>query len=49
MRNRELLINPTIACANLLNLKEDLDILQEEGGKIIHLDIMDGHLSLIHI
>ncbi|RGL99128.1 MULTISPECIES: ribulose-phosphate 3-epimerase [Hungatella] len=43
MRNRELLINPTIACANLLNLKEDLDILQEEGGKIIHLDIMDGH------
>lgn len=36
-------INPTLACGNLLNYKEDLDILKALGNRILHIDIMDGH------
>lgn len=38
-----MIVNPTIACADLLNLKRDIDILADEGIGIIHIDIMDGH------
>lgn len=43
MRNRELLVNPTLACGNFLNYKENLDILEQVGNTILHLDVMDGH------
>lgn len=38
-----LAVNPTLACGNLLNFKEDLDILEEVENRIVHIDIMDGH------
>lgn len=43
MKNRELLINPTLACGNFLNYQENLDILEKVGNTILHLDVMDGH------
>lgn len=43
MRQKDLIVNPTLACGNPLNFKEDLDILEKTGIKILHLDIMDGH------
>lgn len=43
MDKRELLVNPTLACGNVLNYKHDLDILEESGNRILHLDVMDGH------
>lgn len=33
----------SVICANLLNIKRDLDILEEEGFDYLHFDIMDGH------
>ncbi len=42
-RNRELLINPTLACGNFLNCRENLDILVKVGNTVLHLDVMDGH------
>ena len=41
MRQGELIVNPTLACGNPLNFKEDLDILEKTGIKILHIDIMD--------
>ena len=41
MRQRDLIVNPTLACGNPLNFKEDLDILEKTGIKILHIDIMD--------
>lgn len=43
MKQKELLINPTLACGNPLNYQENLDILKELGNRILHIDIMDGH------
>ncbi len=43
MRQGELIVNPTLACGKPLNLKKDLDILENTGIKILHIDIMDGH------
>ena len=43
MRQGELIVNPTLACGNPLNFKKDLDILENTGIKILHIDIMDGH------
>lgn len=40
---RDLIVNPTLACGNPLNFQADLDILKRTGIKILHLDIMDGH------
>ena len=41
--SHELIINPTIACAKRLQLKDELDTLKELGNKIIHIDVMDGN------
>ena len=38
-----MLINPTLACADRLNLARDLDTLAGLGTRILHMDIMDGH------
>lgn len=42
-RNRELLVNPTLACGNFLNYQENLDILVKVGNTVLHMDVMDGH------
>lgn len=43
MMKNKLRINPTLACADRLSLKTDLDTLKELGASIVHIDIMDGH------
>ena len=35
MRQRDLIVNPTLACGNPLNFKEDLDILEKTGIKMV--------------
>ncbi len=37
------MMNPSLACGNLLNLKEDIDTLLSVGTQMFHIDIMDGH------
>lgn len=34
---------PSMMCARYGNLKEEIDLLQEAGADIFHLDVMDGH------
>lgn len=41
--DREAIIAPTLACANRLKLKEELDTLANLGVTMLHLDVMDGH------
>ncbi len=36
-------MNPSLACGNLLNLKQDIDDLMSVGTRMLHIDIMDGH------
>lgn len=37
------IVSPTLACADLLNLGSQLNMLAEAGASMVHLDIMDGH------
>ncbi|MEW6228810.1 MAG: ribulose-phosphate 3-epimerase [Bacillota bacterium] len=39
---RELRISASVACANLLNLDQDLATLEEAGIDRLHVDVMDG-------
>jgi ribulose-phosphate 3-epimerase len=36
-------ISPSLMCADLLNLKKDLDLFIDNGIECFHIDIMDGH------
>ncbi len=36
-------MNPSLACGNFLNLKQDIDDLMSVGTKMLHIDVMDGH------
>jgi ribulose-phosphate 3-epimerase len=36
-------ISPSLMCADLLNLKKDLDLFVDSGIEYFHIDIMDGH------
>jgi ribulose-phosphate 3-epimerase len=36
-------ISPSLMCADLLNLKKDLDLFVDNGVEYFHIDIMDGH------
>lgn len=36
-------ISPSLMCADLLNLKKDLDLFIDNGIEYFHIDIMDGH------
>lgn len=38
-----MILNPTLACADPLNLGAELDELMAAGAKMFHVDIMDGH------
>ena len=39
----EFKIAPSLMCANLLELKKDLDLFVAESVDYLHIDIMDGH------
>ena len=41
--SRPVLIEASIACANLVKLEEDLKLLAASGIDFLHIDIMDGH------
>ena len=42
-------VAPSILSADFANLERDIHLVEEAGAQIIHVDVMDGHLSLIHI
>ncbi len=37
------ILNPTLACADILHLSSDIQELLAGGAKMLHIDIMDGH------
>ncbi|HJC50420.1 MAG TPA: ribulose-phosphate 3-epimerase, partial [Candidatus Anaerostipes avistercoris] len=39
----EIKLAPSIFGANLGNLREQLQILEENGVELLHVDVMDGH------
>ncbi|MCL2661215.1 MAG: ribulose-phosphate 3-epimerase [Acidobacteriaceae bacterium] len=41
--DRPVLIEASVACANLLRLEDDLKLLASSGVDLLHIDIMDGH------
>ena len=36
-------ICPSILCADMLHLEDDINLLRAEGINLLHIDIMDGH------
>lgn len=40
---KRLLLSPSLMCANLLNVNDDLKKLSEYNFQFLHVDIMDGH------
>ena len=36
-------ICPSILCADMLHLEDDINLLRAEGINLLHVDIMDGH------
>ena len=43
------LIAPSILAADFARLGEEVDSVIEAGADVVHFDVMDNHLSLIHI
>ncbi|GHT92343.1 hypothetical protein FACS1894140_4220 [Spirochaetia bacterium] len=39
----DLLLCPSLMCANFLKLGEEIDALHQSGADILHLDLMDGY------
>lgn len=35
-------LSPSMMCADILNMKEELDLLVDEGIDMLHIDVMDG-------
>ena len=42
-------ISPSILSADFSQLSLEIKKLEDAGADMIHVDVMDGHLSLIHI
>ena len=40
---KKVVLNPTLACADRMNMGRDVDTLVDLGAEMLHLDIMDGH------
>ena len=36
-------IAPSILAANLINIKEEVELVDKNGAEYIHIDVMDGH------
>jgi ribulose-phosphate 3-epimerase len=43
MTNKKIFIAPSILSADLLRLKEQIQLAEENGADFIHVDVMDGH------
>jgi ribulose-phosphate 3-epimerase len=41
--NKKIMISPSILAGNLANAEKELQLLEEAGADLIHIDIMDGH------
>ena len=37
------MISPTLACADWLNLQQEISVMDRAGVDSYHIDIMDGH------
>ena len=36
-------IAPSILAANLVDIKEEVELVDKNGAEYIHIDVMDGH------
>ena len=36
-------IAPSILAADLINVKEEVELVDKNGAEYIHIDVMDGH------
>jgi len=41
--NKEYLLAPSLLSADFSNLGSSLDLIQQRGGDMVHIDVMDGH------
>lgn len=41
--DRTYLLAPSLLSANFADLGSSLDVIQERGGDMVHIDVMDGH------
>ena len=46
---KKIQISPSILAGDFSNLGSEIKRLEQCGADMIHVDVMDGHLSLIHI
>ena len=49
MMSQSPLIAPSILSADLARLGDDVQAVLDAGADVVHFDVMDNHLSLIHI
>ncbi len=40
---KDIILSPSLLSADFSRLKSELELVKEKGGKMIHLDVMDGH------
>ena len=45
MSKREIIVSPSLICADLCNLESEVRSLEEAGIKSLHVDIIDPHFS----
>lgn len=43
--DKKCIISPSLICLDMLNLKEQIKQLEENGIEMLHVDIIDGHFS----
>ena len=43
--NQKCVISPSLICLDMCNLEAQAAILKENGIKMLHVDILDGHFS----
>ena len=43
--NEKCIISPSLICLDMCNLESQVRILEDNGIKALHVDILDGHFS----
>ena len=41
--NKNIILAPSLLSANLAKLDDEIKFIENEGGKLVHIDVMDGH------